>query len=89
MDSVPGCTVKVDDGNVFEINGIRVTCFHTPCHTRGHILYYCEPVIGSTGAQSNAREGGYQTVQRVNRCLFTGDTVFVGGCGNFFEGTPA
>lgn len=25
----------------------------------------------------------------VNRALFTGDTVFIGGCGKFFAGTPA
>ena len=88
-DDVPGCTTKVDDGSVFEINGIRVTCFHTPCHTKGHILYYCEPVAATDGSQANAKEGGYQTVKNVNRCIFTGDTIFIGGCGRFFEGTAA
>lgn len=23
------------------------------------------------------------------KCVFTGDTLFVAGCGNFFSGTPA
>ncbi len=33
------------------------------------------------------REGPYQHVKNVNRCVFTGDTLFLGGCGRFFEGT--
>mgnify|MGYP001807241274 CR=1 FL=1 len=33
------------------------------------------------------KTNGYQDVQNVNRCLFTGDTIFIGGCGRFFEGT--
>ena len=43
-DHVPGATTAVKDGDVYELNGIRITCYHTPCHTRGHILYFCEPV---------------------------------------------
>ena len=31
---------------------------------------------------------GYQVTKNVNRCVFTGDTIFVGGCGRFFEGEP-
>ena len=32
---------------------------------------------------------GYKINQNVNRCAFTGDTVFIGGCGRFFEGKAA
>jgi hydroxyacylglutathione hydrolase len=32
---------------------------------------------------------GYQVVRGVDRCVFTGDTIFVGGCGRFFEGSAA
>jgi hydroxyacylglutathione hydrolase len=28
------------------------------------------------------------TISNINRCVFTGDTIFVGGCGRFFEGKP-
>ena len=31
---------------------------------------------------------GYHVVRQVNRCAFTGDTIFIGGCGKFFEGQP-
>ena len=30
--------------------------------------------------------GKYQIVRGLNRCLFTGDTIFIAGCGKFFEG---
>ena len=29
---------------------------------------------------------GYQVTRGVDRFVFTGDTIFVGGCGRFFEG---
>ena len=28
-------------------------------------------------------------VKNLDRCIFTGDTIFVGGCGRFFEGDAA
>jgi len=32
--------------------------------------------------------GIYKLVKNLKRCVFTGDTIFIGGCGKFFEGTP-
>lgn len=32
---------------------------------------------------------GYQVTKMVKTGFFTGDTIFVGGCGRFFEGEPA
>ncbi|KAI8055652.1 Metallo-dependent phosphatase-like protein [Syncephalis plumigaleata] len=43
----------------------------TPCHTSGHICYY---VVDPT-AESQSEQ----------RAVFTGDTLFIGGCGRFFE----
>jgi hydroxyacylglutathione hydrolase len=62
---------------------------HTPCHTKGHILYYCESDTGSETQHevSKEHEGRFQNVKNINRCIFTGDTIFLGGCGRFFEGT--
>ena len=28
----------------------------------------------------------YMIVKGLDRCIFTGDTIFIGGCGRFFEG---
>eukprot|EP01090_Pellita_catalonica_P005762 TRINITY_DN15995_c0_g1_i1.p1 TRINITY_DN15995_c0_g1~~TRINITY_DN15995_c0_g1_i1.p1 ORF type:complete len:290 (-),score=60.12 TRINITY_DN15995_c0_g1_i1:552-1340(-) len=66
-DRIQGITKKVTDGNKIMIGSITVTVFFTPCHTKGHVLYFCE-------------QSGHTP------CIFTGDTLFIGGCGKFFEG---
>ncbi len=43
-------------------------------HTRAHIAYWLPREASSTS---------------VNSVLFCGDTLFSGGCGRLFEGTPA
>ncbi len=50
---------------------ISVTALHTPCHTQDSICYYMEDASKSPP----------------ERAVFTGDTLFIGGCGKFFEGT--
>lgn len=50
--------------------------YFVPGHTRGHIAYYFPPLDGNA---SEADPGE----------LFCGDTLFSGGCGRLFEGTPA
>ena len=41
-DKVPACTLPVSNGDTFSVGGIKITCMHTPCHTRGHIIYLVE-----------------------------------------------
>lgn len=48
-------------------------CLATPCHTQDSICYYV------TDKSNSAQPGA----------VFTGDTLFIGGCGRFFEGTAA
>lgn len=88
-DNVPGATTAVKDGDVYELNGIRITCYHTPCHTRGHILYFCEPMNPDPCYMGKEKTQGYHITTGVDKCVFTGDTIFVGGCGRFFEGSAA
>ncbi|KAJ0401956.1 hypothetical protein P43SY_002003 [Pythium insidiosum] len=64
-DDIPMVTREVTTGDRIAVGALEIEVFHTPCHTRGHVLYLCE------GA------------------LFTGDTLFVAGCGRFFAGSPA
>lgn len=61
---VPGVTHLLDDGDEFEVAGLRLSALHVPGHTSGALAYRC----GSA--------------------CFTGDTLFCGGCGTLFEGTP-
>lgn len=67
-EPVPELQRPVGDGDKFSIGSLTVTVIHTPCHTKGHVVYFVE---GNEGKP----------------ILFAGDTLFVGGCGRFFEGT--
>lgn len=55
-----------------------------PGHTMGHIAYFSS--IGSISSSSS--ENSESTADERN-ILFCGDTLFSGGCGRLFEGTPA
>jgi len=68
-----GLTHKVADRDTFTIGAnLKVTGYHTPCHTQDSTAFFIEDKSGSSE----------------QRAVFTGDTLFVGGCGRFFEGTP-
>ena len=60
-------------GAEIELGSTKIKVLETPCHTSGHISF----VVDRT------TDGQYPPV------LFSGDTLFVGGCGRFFEGTAA
>ena len=51
---------------------ITVEAFETPCHTRAHNMF----IVTIVGAQD------------INKMIFTGDCLFEGGVGMFFEGNP-
>ncbi|KAI5124342.1 hypothetical protein M0805_008949 [Coniferiporia weirii] len=64
----------VKDSDEFTISKqLSIKCFATPCHTQDSICYYVTDKAKPT-------EPG---------AVFTGDTLFLGGCGRFFEGTAA
>jgi len=63
--------VKGDDDQFTIGKTLNVKCLATPCHTQDSICYY----VTDTSSES---AGG---------AVFTGDTLFIAGCGVFFEGT--
>lgn len=63
-DNVEAVTKEVKHDDVVDVGHLRIHVLYVPCHTRGHVLYYCQDV------------------------LFTGDTLFIAGCGRFNNGTP-
>lgn len=71
-DRIDALTQKVNDGDSIKIGDINVKVHFTPCHTSGHVLYEASDAKDSSKPHA----------------LFTGDTLFIGGCGRFFEGTP-
>lgn len=74
FEAIPEPAQRVEDGEVLELLGLRWQVLAIPGHTSGHVAYYC----------SEAREG-----DATAPILFCGDTLFSGGCGRIFEGTPA
>lgn len=89
IDNVKSCTKSVKDKEVFDIldSQYQITCHHTPCHTTGHILFELTPKVQNDSFEfTRVTHGSYQVRININRCVFTGDTVFIGGCGRFFEG---
>ena len=72
-DGVAGVTREVVDGEDIAIGALRATVIATPCHTSGHVCYFIRDAGSSAAAP----------------VVFTGDTLFVSGAGNFNTGTPA
>ncbi|CDI82141.1 hydroxyacylglutathione hydrolase, putative [Eimeria acervulina] len=72
-EETPGRTKAVTDGDTFRLgkfSDLQVKVLHAPCHTIGHLLYYLES----------------RTDVNAKPIIFTGDTLFLAGCGRFFEG---
>lgn len=78
---VQALTKHVEHGEIVRLGNLNIECLSTPCHTKGHICYYvtCEtqPLTSESGSINEDCE----------RAVFTGDTLFVAGCGRFFEGS--
>jgi len=73
-DKIPALTKLVKDNDEFSVgDNIHVKCLSTPCHTQDSICYHVTDTV------NKLHSGG----------VFTGDTLFIGGCGRFFEGTGA
>ena len=90
--SVPGCTTPLKDGESIEIDGLKITAIHVPCHTTGHVMYLVKANDSPNekiGTVLKHEKNAWVEYSSINRALFTGDTIFVGGCGRFFEGTGA
>lgn len=70
-ESIPGATESAKEGDILKLGSLQIEVLHTPCHTTGHVGYYVTAPSAPDAAP----------------ILFPGDTLFVGGCGRFFEGT--
>lgn len=71
-------TIALKDREEYALGSLTVTALHTPCHTRGHVLFF----VTSSAKEGEGGGGGAPLV-------LSGDTLFVGGCGRFFEGDAA
>ncbi len=71
---IPHQTVFLRGGDRLNFGDREVMIFFVPGHTHAHIAYYFPPMA--------------QDIEQIGE-LFCGDTIFGGGCGRLFEGTPA
>ena len=85
LERIPLQTRGVAGGDRFTLLGRSVDVLAVPGHTRHHIAYYL-PAWGQMGAAGS--EGHEPAGPTSAGELFCGDTLFAGGCGRLFEGTP-
>jgi hydroxyacylglutathione hydrolase len=84
-ERIPFQTQSVGDGDRFTLLGRPVKVLAVPGHTRSHIAFHL-PALPPEPARS-APLGPIQA-EPIQAELFCGDTLFAGGCGQLFEGTP-
>ncbi|MEY2953895.1 MAG: hypothetical protein RLZZ401_1982 [Pseudomonadota bacterium] len=73
-ERMPEPLTRLTGGDVVTALGLTWQVLDVPGHTAGHIAYWCSSVPLPDAAAP---------------LLFCGDTLFSGGCGRLFEGTPA
>ena len=72
---IPFQTLSVTGGDDLNLMGLSMKVLDVAGHTNTHLAYYIPPKRDSVGGNIKAS-------------LFCGDTLFGGGCGRLFEGTP-
>lgn len=88
-ERIPGLTRGVEVGSSFELAGVTLRVLDVHAHTRGHVAYALDRPVARV--VRHGRAGSEVAVDRLagRPALFVGDTLFLGGCGRLFEGTPA
>ncbi len=76
-ESIPEPFTPLAHGDHAEVLGLRFEVIDIPGHTAGHIAFFL-PADARPAASGETAP-----------LLFCGDTLFSGGCGRLFEGTPA
>jgi hydroxyacylglutathione hydrolase len=95
-EAIPFANAVATGGAKFWLGTTEIDVIATPCHTRGHVMYHVHGPLAKKSAVVAPIDEVLEAsvhVSSVDRgftgsgALFTGDTLFVGGCGKFFEGT--
>lgn len=88
-ERIPGFTRGATPGEALEAAGFRFRVLDVHAHTRSHVAYVLDEPVSRV--VRHGHEGEPVEVPRLagRPALFTGDTLFLAGCGRLFEGTPA
>lgn len=83
-EAITTITVPLGEGDTIRLPwlDVQLTVLDVPGHTSGHIAYGRD---ARPGPQDDGADGDPARAP----WLFCGDTLFAGGCGRLFEGTPA
>ena len=76
LEAMPEPLIRVGAGDTVTLLGLSFQVLEVPGHTAGHIAFYAAHAATHTDTTGAP-------------LLFCGDTLFSGGCGRLFEGTPA
>eukprot|EP00039_Didymoeca_costata_P001799 m.55173 g.55173 ORF g.55173 m.55173 type:complete len:341 (-) comp10972_c0_seq1:38-1060(-) len=81
-DNIPQRSYDVasPDLKQFDVAGLTFEVIETPGHTVGHVVFKLLSCVDET-------EVMFDNINP-QECLFSGDALFVAGCGRLFEGTP-
>lgn len=72
---IPNMDILVEDKQVLKIGDMEIQVIATPGHTKTSVCYALKPPTADYIPADDKK----------NKILFTGDTMFVGGCGRILE----
>jgi hydroxyacylglutathione hydrolase len=83
-EAIAAVTHKLAQGDTVTLTqpDLQLSVLDVPGHTSGHVAYL------RSGHVTHLRQGTEQSRDEDAIWLFCGDTLFAGGCGRLFEGTP-
>ena len=87
-ERIVGITHPVHIGDDISVSGIAMKVHDVKAHTRGHICFQTLAAFEDVYRQGHQ---GQETLHKKlggHPALFVGDSLFLGGCGRLFEGTP-
>jgi hydroxyacylglutathione hydrolase len=87
-DRITGLTHPVHIGDEIVVSGLAMKVHDVKAHTRGHICFQTLSPFDEVYRQGH--QGQETLIDTLGGCpaLFVGDSLFLGGCGRLFEGTP-